>query len=139
MNQKSFLSKMAPVSIGASMADIAMLLLVFFMTATTIEPPKGAEVELPKALTQGAEQDSLYLTISKNGDLYFDARIVTEQELQDYLQIRRSEKDRVVAVTADKNLKYSRVERVLKILQRNDFLNIVFMSESKQNAGPSND
>ena len=61
----SFLKKLKPVSIGSAMADMALLLLVFFMATTTTEPPRGVEVELPKALTQGAEQDSLYITVSR--------------------------------------------------------------------------
>lgn len=125
---------MKPISIGASMADLAMLLLIFFMTATSTEPPQGAEVELPKAKTEGAEQDSLYVTLSKDNRLYFDGRVVNNDEFQDLLQIRKSERDRVVAVTADKNLRYEDVNRLLKVLQQNDFLNVVFMSESKEGA-----
>jgi biopolymer transport protein TolR len=134
MKEKSFLRKMKPISIGASMADLAMLLLIFFMTATSTEPPQGAEVELPKAKTEGAEQDSLYVTLSKDNRLYFDGRVVNNDEFQDLLQIRKSERDRVVAVTADKNLRYEDVNRLLKVLQQNDFLNVVFMSESKEGA-----
>jgi len=134
MKEKSFLRKMKPISIGASMADLAMLLLIFFMTATSTEPPQGAEVELPKSKTEGAEQDSLYVTLSKDNRLYFDGRVVSNDEFQDLLQIRKSERDRVVAVTADKNLRYEDVSRLLKVLQRNDFLNVVFMSESKEGA-----
>jgi len=63
MRKGSFLSKLRPLTIGSAMADLALLLLVFFMASTTTEPPKGVEVVIPKGTTQGAEQDSLYLTI----------------------------------------------------------------------------
>jgi len=129
MNRNSILSKLKPISIGSAMADMALLLLVFFMASTSTEPPKGVEVELPKAQTQGAEQDSLYICISKDGDLYFDGRAMTLQELSDTLAMRQGEKDRVISITADRNLEYSVVSRVFLILQEQGFLNIVFMSE----------
>ncbi len=127
--KKSFLDKLKPISIGSAMADMALLLLVFFMASTTTEPPKGVEVELPKAETQGAEQDSLYISISKEGNVYFDQKPVDIQQLSDRLAMRQGEKDRVISISADKNLDYNIVSKVLLVLQKQDFLNVVFMSE----------
>jgi len=132
MTRGTILKRIKAISIGSAMADMALLLLVFFMASTTTEPPKGVQVELPKAKAQGAEQDSLYLTISNEGNLYFDGKRATIQDLQDYLVMRHAEKSRVVAITADKNLPYKRVWRVLEVLRQQDFLNIVFMSESRK-------
>ena len=131
MHKGSFLRKLKIVSVGSAMADLAMLLLVFFMATTTTEPPKGVDVELPQAETQGAEQDSLYITISINGELYFDGKKVTIEELQDSLAMRQSEKDRIMSITADKNLNYETIAEVLKILQQQEFFNVVFMSQPR--------
>ena len=128
----SILKKLRPLSIGSAMADMALLLLVFFMATTTTEPPKGVEVELPRAYTRGAEQDSLYITIASTGAIYLDGRTVSLEELRDSLGTRQSEKDRTVSVTADQNLPYSRVSGVLKILQEQDFLNVVFMAQPRE-------
>jgi biopolymer transport protein ExbD len=129
MKSRSFLKKLSIISFGASMADIAMLLLVFFMATTSTEPPKGVDVNLPKALTSGAEQDSFYITISMSGNIYIDGNPVTLSQLRDHLAMRLGEKDRVVSVTADKNLSYAQVSTVLDLLRDLDFLNVVFMSE----------
>jgi biopolymer transport protein ExbD len=134
MKKHSFLKKLPPIAIGSSMADMAMLLLVFFMATTTTEPPKGIEVDLPKAVTSGAEQDSIYLTIAKNGDTYFDGKPVTLRELNDNLANRRFEKDKTVAITADRKLLHAQLSRILQVLQEQDFLNIVFMSEPREGA-----
>lgn len=128
----SFLKKLRHISIGSAMADMALLLLVFFMAATSTEPPKGVSVELPRAVTVGAEQESLYITISREGDLYFDGKKTTVEDFQDNLAMRQSEKDKVVSITADKNLEYRVVGNVLKVLREQDFLNIVFMSETRK-------
>ncbi len=132
MQKNSFLKKLKPISFGAAMADMALLLLVFFMATTSTDRPKVVEVSLPIAQTEGAEQDSLYITISKNGDLYFDDSPVTIQELRYNLEMRQGEKDRIISITADKSLDYEVVAQVLLLLQEQDFLNVVFMSESKE-------
>ena len=132
MNKRSFLNRLKPLSIGSAMADMALLLLVFFMATTTTEPPKGVEVELPRAKTRGAEQDSLYVTISRNRQVYFDGRPISIDYLNDVLAMRQNEKDRVVSITADKFLPYEEVSRVLEILKEQDFLNIVFMSQPRE-------
>ncbi len=132
MRSGSILKKLKPVAIGSAMADMALLLLVFFMASTTTEPPKGVEVQLPVAVTRGAEQDSIYITIAGNGAIYFEGSKVTADTLNDFLAMRQSEKDRVVALTADRNLQYSVVNEVMNILQQQGFLNVVFMSEQKK-------
>jgi biopolymer transport protein ExbD len=137
MKEKSFLRKIKSASIGSAMADMALLLLVFFMATTTTEPPKGVEVELPAAETSGAEQDSVYITVSNRGEYYFDGKKSTLSEISDYLAMRQSEKDRVVSVTADKNLDYSVVSRLMGVLKEQDFLNVVFMSQQRK--GESNE
>ena len=139
MHKRSFLNKLKPIAIGSAMADLAMLLLVFFMATTTTEPPKGVEVELPKAKTSGAEQDSLYITVSQQGEIYFDGKLVTLQGLHDNLAMRQSEKDRVMSITADKNLDYSVVSKVMEALQEQEFLNIVFMSQPRAGDDVIND
>jgi len=127
----SFIKKLKIAGIGAAMADMALLLLVFFMASTTTEPPKGVEVELPKAQTEGAEQDSLYISISNKGEIYFDGTNITLSDLYDRLAMRHGEKDRIVAITADKSLPYKTIADVMDVLKKRDFLNIVFMAEDK--------
>ena len=112
------------------MADMALLLLVFFMASTSTEPPKGVEVELPVAKTRGAEQESLYVTISKQGELFLDGKATSLEGLGVSLAFRQSEKSHIVSITADKSIKYDLISQVLGVLRKEDFLNIVFVSES---------
>jgi len=127
-----FLKKLRPFSLGASAADMAMLLLVFFMATTSTEPPKGVTVELPQAVTQGAEQDSIYISISKEGALYFDGKESSIDDIKDQLAIRQNEKDRIVSITADKDLQYAVVANVMNVLRQYDFLNVVFISQPRE-------
>ena len=132
MNNRSFLKKLKPISMGSAMADMAMLLLVFFMATTSTEPPKGVDVDIPFAKTEGAEQDSIYITIGKSGKIYIDNSLVTLEQLGDTLITRHGEKSNSVSVTADKNLDYKIVSDVLNVLQEKDFLTIMFMSQARE-------
>jgi len=116
------------------MADMALLLLVFFMVSTSTEPPWGIQVDLPMAITASAGQDSVHITISKMGVIYLNGEAVTYEEVNDYLAMHQWEKDWVVSITADKNLSYKRISDILAVLQSHDFLNVVFMSEPQMGA-----
>lgn len=135
MTTRSFLRKLKPIAFGISMADMALLLLVFFMASTSTEPPRGVVVELPRATTQAAEQESLYVTVSQTGEIYLDGKKTGIQDLKDSLAMRQSEKDKIVSITADKNLEYRVIQSVLSALREQDFLNVVFMSESRDAGG----
>lgn len=124
-------SKLEIISMGAAMADIALLLLVFFMATTSTEPPKGVVVELPRAQTKGADQDTIYISISRTGEYYYEGRRVSLASLSDELAMRQSESDRLVAITADKELAYQKVSRLLELLKKKRFLNILFMAQPR--------
>ena len=132
MYKSTFLKKLHSFSLGASAADMAMLLLVFFMATTTAEPPKGVTVDLPQALTQGAEQDSIYISISKDGIVYLDGKETSMSELSDQLALRQNEKDRIVSITADKDLDYAVIANVINVLRQYDFLNVMFIANPKE-------
>lgn len=119
------------------MADMALLLLIFFMASTTTDLPQGAEVDLPVAKTEGAEQDCLFLTIARNKNIYFDNKRVGLTELGDSLAMRTCAKDQVVTITADRQLDYATVSPLLAVLKKNGYLNVVFMSQPRKEAqGP---
>jgi len=134
MRKKSFLKRLKAVSAGASMADMAMLLLIFFMATTSTEPPKGVEVQLPQAKVEGAEQDSLYITVTEDA-VYLDSEMTTYSGLSDMLAMRSGETDRTVSITADKGLRYEKMSQVMKLLREHDFLNIVFMANPGDSYG----
>ena len=71
-NKKSKVSDEVP---SASMADIAFLLLIFFLVTTTFPKNKGLAVVLPE---QGNEQEVspkniLHIIVQPNGIIVFDA------------------------------------------------------------------
>lgn len=131
----SFIKKIQFISIGSAMADMALLLLIFFMASTSSEPPQGVSVDIPRGYTESADQDSFYLTVSKNGELYLDGQKMTKEELVSELTMRQGERDRTVSITADREMPYKEIKELLYLLQKEDFLNVVFMAEPSQGEG----
>lgn len=132
MFEKSFLNRLRPIAIATAMSDMALLLLIFFMATTTTEPTKGKDVDLPVSVTRGAEQDNIYITITRQKEILMNGKPVTLEEVNNNLALRQSEKDKVVAIIADKSLNYSLVSELLLVLQDQDFLNIIFMSQPRK-------
>ncbi len=123
-----------PISVGAAMADMALLLLVFFMATTTTEPPRGVEVEPPVGIVEPAEQEGINITVSADGACYLDGELMTLENIGDILALRAYEKVTPVSITADRNLDYQMISDLLKKLQSGDFLNVTFMAEEGSGA-----
>ena len=92
----------------------------------------GLVTDDPPQHFKGAEQDNIYITVSRKGEYYFEGSRVSLQQLNDSLAMRQTEKDRVVAITADKNLNYSVINELIELLRDQDFLNVLFMSQPRR-------
>ncbi|MFW6365980.1 MAG: ExbD/TolR family protein, partial [Spirochaetota bacterium] len=99
---------------------------------TTSEPPQGVDVEMPKAVTEGAEQDTIYISVSSDGTVYVEGEKSSLEGLNDFLAMHGAERDKTVSVTADRNLPYKTVREVLETLRSRDFLNVIFMAQPEE-------
>jgi biopolymer transport protein ExbD len=115
---------------SAAMADLAMLLLIFFMVTTNIVPNKSIEVDLPKGKTEGADSEIIYITLTKDSTLFFENQNLTLDQLEIRLSARANEKDKKVAISADATLNYQLIAGVLQILRKLEFLNVVFLTDT---------
>jgi len=92
-------SRKTPEIPAASMADIAFLLLIFFLITTTIATDKGLTLTLPPKADPNAEppditknQRNIFKVIINSSDLV----LVEDQPLTDITQIRKMVKEFVV-------------------------------------------
>lgn len=83
--------KRASAEINAgSMADIAFLLLIFFLVTTTIDTDKGIAIKLPPMPEEDQPQDDLKLKernvlkilVNSNNQLLADGELITIKELK---------------------------------------------------------
>ena len=98
-------------SIGTgAMADIAFLLLIFFLVTTTIDAEKGLDLVLPPAQTEELRMDKkniANLLINAVGNVAIDGEIVQIRDITRLIKERLQERPLlVVSVKTDKQTQY---------------------------------
>jgi len=106
------------------MADIAFLLIIFFMLTTVFEVEKVADVNVPRTRAgQGQPKKHIYVTITADGRYQVGEQYVEFYEIQPLVRQLREEyktafpdapeDEQVVILRGDENLKYHSVTDVI--------------------------
>ena len=90
----------------ASMADIAFLLIIFFMVTTVFSATKGLEFKLPKEDQDQPPEtvDAVYIKIYPDSSITVDCKSMEPADILDYLQpklTRNPEKPVILYTDAD--------------------------------------
>lgn len=101
------------------LVDIMLVLLIIFMvTAPMIE--QGVEVNLPQAETVEITPDEgkSMIVINANSEIHLGETLVDIEELEDKVRFNvKIQREKVVYLYADKDLRYEIVARVMSILK----------------------
>jgi biopolymer transport protein ExbD len=102
----------------ASMADIAFLLIIFFMVTTVFSATKGLEFKLPKDDKAPPEQEeAVFIKVGADGSVLVDCRPMALGEILPYLEpklLRNPEKPVILYV--DANATYQGMVEVYDVL-----------------------
>jgi len=101
-----------PVS---SMADIAFLLLIFFMLSSIMDAEKEIPLKLPVSNTTKITKDKfLNIWIDKKGNYFFDNKKNNIENLKPYIQSRlASNRNLKALIRADKNIPYNFIINII--------------------------
>lgn len=130
--------RVRPTIPTASMADIAFLLIIFFMLTTSFSPVKTA-VDLPESqIRTEVEQNAAIVAITSRNQLVFSdgesagIDLSTVEELASHIQdvVRNSPKKQFI-IKADREVHYLMVDHVLEQLRSNGAKNIGLLTEQK--------
>ncbi|MCF7811656.1 biopolymer transporter ExbD [bacterium] len=112
---------------SSSMADIAFLLLIFFLVTTTIDMDKGIPMILPE---RGGEvkinpKNIAKILVNAEGAVLYDNRIVEDMELTDLLETRIKESGvdnegkpkLIVSIKTDRATEYDRYITILDLVK----------------------
>ncbi len=126
----------------SSMADIAFLLLIFFLVTTTMDMDKGIPMILPE---RGGEakinpKNIAKILVNASGDVLFEGDPVTNVELKDLLEAKLKERgldseDRprlIVSIKTDRETEYERYITVLDIVKEAGATKISIAEPDKQ-------
>lgn len=118
----------------ASMADIAFLLLIFFMATTIFKMEDGLEVTLPRAETAQRQQREkiMHVWINQGGMISINDKIVRMEQIEDIMKGMLQERpDLIVAFNADDRAPYRVVSDVMEELKDASAVRVSFTSDKK--------
>jgi len=123
----------------ASMADIAFLLLIFFMTTTIFRMEEGLPVKLPRAETAQKQKREriLHVWIDAVGDISINDKLVEVENIEAIMVNALKENPAlIVAFNADHRTPYGVVSDVMEQLKRANAVRVSFTSDREKHSGP---
>jgi biopolymer transport protein ExbD len=134
--------RIAPIIPTASMADIAFLLIIFFMLTTSFSPERTT-VELPDSVIRTeVPRDSAIIAITEEGIIRFTDgerpafALGTAAELGPLTQeVVRYIPDKEFLIKADRMVRYELIDAVLEQLRRNGAKKVGLLTERKIGGG----
>ena len=134
LQRKSKASQEIPSS---SMADIAFLLLIFFMVSTVFQKDKKRDILWPEAEASekidAKQKEILNIWVEPNGDVYINDLQWEMEEVRSVVRpLYVAEQQLVVSIRSDQNVPYFHVDLLQKELQAAGALRVVFASELEQ-------
>ncbi|MBN2527361.1 MAG: biopolymer transporter ExbD [Deltaproteobacteria bacterium] len=104
------------------LVDVVFLLLIFFLlTATYVKNP-NIDIDLPKASSQELfpKNKDVTIAVKRDGTVKVDKDTVTMKELESYLKnrLKKSGKEAVVIVKADKGARHGKVVSIMDMAKR---------------------
>ena len=107
---------------SASMADIAFLLLVFFLVCTTIDVDKGMQMVLPPSDSEDIEINKKNITnilINNEGLVLLDNEVVSVRDVERIIRRKITENDKlIISLKTTRLTKYKVYIEVLDQLKR---------------------
>lgn len=91
------------------LADLILLLLIFFILSSSFTAQTGIAVQLPKAVTSDAIKDeTIVVTITGENITYLNNKVVTSKELQKELS-KAGLRSRPLLIKADRRVSVGRI------------------------------
>ncbi len=117
------------------MADIAFLLLIFFMTTTIFKMEDGLPVALPRAETAHKQQREkiMHIWIDAAGNISINDKLVSVTNVEAILVNMLLEKpDLIVAFNADDRSPYGVISDVMEELKKANAVRVSFTSDPER-------
>ncbi|MEX1258564.1 MAG: biopolymer transporter ExbD [Gemmatimonadota bacterium] len=117
---------------SSSLADIAFLLLIFFMVTTVFRTQGDRQIEWPAAVaTEQIDEkrdNILYLWVERNGDVWINDRLIPMQDVANMVQplwLDSGQRLRI-SLRADASVPYRFVDQVQEQLKQAGAVYVVF-------------
>ena len=127
-------SKAATEIPSSSMADIAFLLLIFFMVSTVFQSDKNRDIDWAEAEAiekiDKKQKDILNVWVEQNGTVFMNDVQYPMEDVGDVVHpLYVANRDLVVSIRSDRNSPYSFIDQLQKELQSAGVLKVMFAAE----------
>ena len=118
--------------------DVVLMLVIFFMLTTTFVLSPGLEVDLPRGQSaQEPRERDVIITMTKEGDLYFQSAPVSLETLRAALQRARVRQPELrVVIKADTLVSHGRVVAVMDLAKHLGISRIAVATAAPEEAKP---
>lgn len=105
------------------LVDVMLVLLVIFMVTTSYLDQSGIAIELPPANTGMVSEQGLMISIDRDGNRYYQQKMVSDAELVALLQDRSRQADGEqtgggqISIAADQDAPHGKVIAVIDLLR----------------------
>jgi biopolymer transport protein ExbD len=123
----------------ASMADIAFLLLIFFMTTTIFKMEEGLPVTLPRAETAQKQKREriMHVWIDAVGNISINDKLVMVEHIENIMIASLSANPAlIIAFNADHRTAYGVVSNVMEELKKANAIRVSFTSDPERASRP---
>ncbi len=113
------------------LVDVMLVLLIIFLITIPVIT-QTVKLELPDAANQPtlAKPDDITIAVDKSGQIYWNIRPITAEELLDRLKVEAVKVPQPeVKVQGDKEVRFEFVGRVMVMCQRSGIIKVGFISQ----------
>jgi biopolymer transport protein ExbD len=122
----------------ASMADIAFLLLIFFMSTTMFKVEDGLPVEMPKAeaAIQIPRERVLHVWIDRAGRISINDKLLRAEQVERVVREKlAANPNLIVAFNTDRRTPFEVVDSVMDQLKRVNATRVSFTADIEERGG----
>ena len=121
------------------LVDVMLVLLIIFLITIPVIT-QTVRLELPDAANQAtlAKPDDIVIAVDKNGQIYWNVRPVTTEELLERLKVEAVKVPQPeVKVSGDREVRFEFIGKVMVMCQRSGIVKVGFLSQPVNSGGAS--
>ncbi len=112
------------------LVDISLVLLIIIMVTANYMAMSFIKVEIPKAahsITEEKDKNDVNVTMTADGPIYLEDKIVTAKELKEQMAMRRKKNQNLaVILNIDKRVRFKEIVDVIDLLSEVNVTNLNF-------------